>query len=213
MSSPSQVISSDSRTLSQRCRSGLISLLFLASRRFPQLLHWARNENSWTALRVGMGLLGAALVILPLGLWNGWITALFGLALFVTSILLPSAPAESLTDRKARELGAQTVVSGGEYQPGNAPATAAELFIGKDHIWALGRHFEPLLVITIAEISAVRVVAVGEGWNLQLRWADHKAEFRFDGMFAERLAELAASSIRSVCQPASADYQSRAAGA
>jgi hypothetical protein len=33
-------------------------------------------------------------------------------------------------------------------------------------------------------------------WLLQIRWADHKAEFAFAGFFAERFARLAEESIR-----------------
>src|ERR1700686_5598563 len=92
-----------------RCFLG--AALFLALRRFPRLVQLHRNESSWALFRVALACFGAALVVLPLSLWKGWITAIFGLALFVVAILLPPAEPESGTHRKARELGAQTVVS------------------------------------------------------------------------------------------------------
>lgn len=187
---------------------------FLLVQHSPQLLRLHRNENSWSLFRLALGLFGAALVVLPLSLWNGWITAIFGLLLFVTAILLPPAQLESDTDRKARELGAQTVVSGGLYQPGNAPAAEVKLFISPSHIWAMDEHFEPLLVINTSEISSMRVEPKEDSWTLSLRWADHKAEFVFDGFFAERFACLAESSIQSAFRPDSAiRSKAQAAGA
>src|SRR5208337_4726689 len=115
--SPRAIVSTSQESLFQRAKSFIGAALFLAIHRFPRLLQLHRNEKSWTLFRIALACLGAAIVVLPLSLWNGWITASFGLLLFVVAILLPPAELESATDRKARELGAQTVVSGGEYQP------------------------------------------------------------------------------------------------
>lgn len=193
---PTAISSTSEDNLFQRVKGFAGAGLFLVVRRFPRLVQLHRNEKSWTLFRIALACFGAALVVLPLSLWNGWMTAIFGLFLFITSILLPPAETESDTDRKARDLGAQTVVSGGLYQPGNAPATQARLFLSPTHIWALDKHFDPLLVIPTPEISGLRVVPAGERWLLQIRWADHKAEFSYDGFFAERLARLAEESIR-----------------
>jgi hypothetical protein len=198
----------------QRLRNFLGAAAFLLVQRFPKLLQLHRNPKSWALFRVALGCFGAALVVLPLGLWNGWITAIFGLLLFVTSILLPPPEIESATDRKARELGARTVVSGGEYQPGNAPAAQAQLFLSAEHVWALGKDFDPLVVISTREITAIRVEPSGDNWVLHIRWAEHKAEFRFTGFFAERFALLAQDSIRGFAAPSAPEVpQRRAAGA
>jgi hypothetical protein len=193
---PRAIVSTRQESLLQRAKAFLGEAIFLVIHRFPRLLQLHRNEKSWTLFRVALACLGAAIVILPLSLWNGWITASFGLLLFVVAILLPPAELESGTDRKARELGAQTVVSGGEYQPGNGPAAEVRLFISPAHIWALDAHFDPLLVMSAPEISSLRVEEKGQRWLLQIRWADQKAEFAFAGFFAERFARLAEESIR-----------------
>jgi len=170
--------------------------LFLAIHRFPRLLQLHRNEKSWTLLRIALACLGAAIVVLPLSLWNGWITASFGLLLFVLAILLPPAQLESATDRKARELGAQTVVSGGKYQARSAPPVEVRLFISSTMIWALDIRFDPLLQMPTQEISYLGVEEKEQRWQLQIGWGDHSAEFVFDGFFAERFAHLAEESIR-----------------
>jgi hypothetical protein len=196
MSTTPNVITVEQENLLQRVKGAFGAAIFLLMQRSPRLIRLHRNEQSWTLLRVALGCFGAALVILPLSLWHGYYTALIGMFLFVVSILLPPAELESVTDRKARELGAQTVVSGGQYQPGNAPATQAQLFISPSHTWAMDKNLEPLVVITTAEISAMSVMPSGEHWMLQVRWGDHKAEFRYKGIFAERFARLAEESLR-----------------
>jgi len=195
MSATPTAIAAERAKFLHRVRGFLGAALFLALRRFPRLLQLHRNESSWAIFRFALACFGAALVVLPLSLWNGWMTAIFGLALFVVAILLPPAELESSTDRKARELGAQTVVSGGEYQPGNAAASTVRLFISPEHVWALDAHFHPLVVVPVAEISRMRLEPGAGGWLLQVRWGDHKAEFSYRGIFAERFARLAEESI------------------
>jgi|SRR5580704_2107977 hypothetical protein len=214
MSTTPTAIAAEEAKFLPKVRGFLGAALFLALRRFPRLLQLLRNENSFALFRFALACFGAALVVLPLSLWKGWISAIFGLALFVVAILLPPAETESSTDRKARELGAQTVVSGGEYQPGNAPAASVRLFISPEHIWALDAHFHPLVVIPVAEISRLRLEPAASGWLLQARWGDHKAEFSYSGIFAERFARLAEESILAA-NPSAANVvrKQRAAGA
>jgi len=214
MSTTPTAIAAEQAKFLPKLRGFLGAAIFLALRHFPRLLQLHRNESSWAAFRFALACFGAALVILPLSLWNGWMTAIFGLALFVLGILLPPVETESSTDRKARELGAKTVVSGGDYQPGNAPAASVRLFISPEHIWALDSQFHPLVVIPVAEISRLRLEATAGGWLLQARWGDHKAEFSYHGIFAERFARLAEESIIAA-NPSAASIvrKQRAAGA
>lgn len=214
MSTTPTAISTEATKFLPRLRGFIGAALFFALRKFPRLLQIYRNESSWAVFRFVLACFGAALVILPLGLWKGWIVAIFGLVLFVTAILLPPAETESSTDRKARELGAQTVVSGGDYAPGNAPAAHARLFISQVHIWALDGQLRPLVVIPVGEITRLRVEPARSGWTLQVRWGDHKAEFAYQGIFAERFARLAEESILAANPSAPGmERKQRAAGA
>ena len=196
MSTTPTAIAAEQENLLQRVRGAFGAGFFLLIQHSPKLLEVYRNEKVWALLRVAMGCLGAALVILPLTLWSGYFTALAGLGLFVLSILLPPAELESATDRKARELGVQTVVSGGEFYPGDAPATAAQLFISPSQTWALDKSLSPLVVITTAEISSLDVEPYQDRWLLRVQWNDRKAEFLYKGIFAERFARLAEESLR-----------------
>lgn len=197
---PTTIASTTDASFLQRLRGQIGAAVFLLVRRFPLLLRIQRSEHSWSAFRLLLGCFGAALVILPLSFWVGWVTGIvapiFGLVLFVASILLPPPETESDTDRKARELGATTMVSGGEYQPANAHAVSARLFISGAHIWALDKNFDPLVVIPTPEISGISVESDETSSLLRVRWANHNAEFLYDGIFAERFANLAEESIR-----------------
>jgi hypothetical protein len=210
---PTAIATGDLSSL-QRLRNFVGAAAFLFIQRSPKLLHLHRNEKSWTLFRIALGIFGAAVVVLPLSLWHGWLTAIFGLLLFVTSILLPPAETESATDLKARELGAQTVVGGGDFQPGNAPSTPAQLFLSRQNVWALDKNFRALAVIPTRDIKTILVEPSGDNWLLHIRWGDQQAQFSYSGFFAERFARLAQTSIRSfVVPPASAAAKRRSAGA
>jgi hypothetical protein len=199
MSTTPNVISVEQENLLQRIKGACGAALFVVIQSSPKILNLYRNEQSWTLFRVALGCFGAALVVLPLSLWHGYFTAIFGLAVFVLSILLPPAELESATDRKARELGARTVVSGGEYQALNGALTPVQLFISPSHVWAMDKAYEAQAVINIAEISSVDAVPRNGHWVLILRCGDQKVEFRYTGIFDERFARLAEESVRQAC--------------
>jgi len=191
-----------------------MNALFALTQLAHNLLHLRRNPRSWLVFRVALGFAGAALVILPLSLWNSWIAGIAGLAMFTVAILLPPAKSGTSADRKARELGALIVLDGGKYQPENAPAAAVQIFVGTENIWALDSRFQPLLVIPTEEISSVSVEESAGRWNLQIRWLDRTAEFSYRGIFADLLARRAETSLRAV-MPAALPIapKRRAAGA
>ena len=213
MSTTPRVIPADQSTFVQRTKNFVGAAFFLLVQSSPKLLALHRNEKTWALFRVALGFFGAALVLLPLALWSGYFTALFGLALFVLSILLPPAELESGTDRKARELGAQTVISGGEYRPVHQVARNVQLFVSPSHTWALDKNFDPMVAIATAEIKSMRVEPSKEDWVLHVWWGEHKAEFVYHGIFAERFARLAEESLRHASAAAKPSPMSRSARA
>jgi hypothetical protein len=201
MSTTASPVKTQNQGIGAKLRNGAIGALFALVLLIPKLLHIRRNPQAWTVLRVILGLFGAAMVILPLGLWDNWLASIGGLALFLIAALLPAAKPDTSTDEKARELGAFVVVNGGRYQPGNAPAAETQLFVGAEHIWALDAHFQPLVVITVADMTSARVEEFDGCWLVRIRWADHQAEFTYRGVFAEHLARVAESTLRSIMRP------------
>ncbi|HZS70517.1 MAG TPA: hypothetical protein VFA13_01655 [Candidatus Acidoferrum sp.] len=191
-----------------------IGAIFAGVLVLSRILHLRRSPGSWTAFRVILGFAGAGLVVLPLSLWNSYLLPVAGLGMFAAAILLPPAKPDTSVDDRARALGALVVVNGGRYQPGNAGATAARLFVGSEHIWALDSHLQPLLVIPIAEITSAAAERGEDEWHLRIRWADRAAEFSYTGVFGEHLARVAESTLRGVVRPALPVLpQRRAAGA
>jgi hypothetical protein len=186
------------QALAGRLRDAVVAALFTLVLQIPKLLRLRRNKGTWLLFRISLGISGAALVIFPLSSGNNWFIAIGGLVMFTAAVLLPPPKPDTSADRKARELGALVVVNGGAYQPGNGPAAAVRLFVGVEHVWALDAHFQPLLVIPTTEISFARVEELGRQWVLWIRWAEHSAEFSYHGIFAEHLARVAETTVRSV---------------
>lgn len=201
-------------SLSARLRNFAVGALFALVLLVPKILNVRRDERSWTAFRILLAIAGAGLVILPLSLWNSWLAAIAGLAMFLTAILLPPAKPLFDVDEKAKELGALVVVNGGEFQPRNAAPVAVQFLAGMDNIWALDSHLRPLLVIPVSGISALQAEEIRRGWVLRISWMDYVGEFSYHGIFAEHLARVAESTIRSVMRPSLPVLpRSRAAGA
>src|SRR5437868_8288431 len=189
---------SQHENIGARLRNAAIGTLFAAVLQIPKILHVRRDERSWLAFRILMGLTGAGLVILPLAFWNSWLAGIAGLILFLAAVLAPPAQPEDEIDDKARELGALVVVNGGKCCPGAGPASPVQLFVGADTIWAMNSHLHSLLTIPTAQISSARAEQTSSGWTLRVRWTDHSAEFSYSGIFAEHLARVAESTIQSV---------------
>jgi hypothetical protein len=198
----------------KRLRHLAVETLFALVLFIPRILHVRRNPRSWMLFRVFLGVAGAAMVVLPLGLGAGFVPAIVGLAMFISAILLPPARPGANAGDIARKLGALVIVNGGRYQRGRAPSIAVQLFVGPEHICVLDRHLQPLLEIPVGEISAAGAEESGEFWSLRITWASHIAEFSYRGIFAGQFARAAETAIRSRMRPAlPALPQRRAAGA
>ena len=198
----------------KRLRHLAVETLFALVLFIRKILHVRWNPRSWMLFRVFLGVAGAAMVVLPLGLGAGFFPAIVGLAMFVSAILVPPAKPGTNANDIARKLGALVIVNGGRYQRGSAPSVSVQLFVGSEHICALDRHLQPLLEIPIGEISAACAEESGESWSLRITWANHTAQFSYRGIFAGRFARLAETAIRGVMRPTLPVLpQRRAAGA
>src|SRR4029077_20736144 len=87
----------------KKLRHFAVGTLFALVLLIPKILHVRRNPRSWMLLRIFLGFAGAALVVLPLGFGTSFIPAIVGLAMFISSILLPPAKPETTSGGKARE--------------------------------------------------------------------------------------------------------------
>jgi hypothetical protein len=214
MSDTSNPALSQPEGLGKKLRQLAVGTLFALVLIIPKILHVRRNPRSGMLFRIFLGVAGAALVVLPLGLGTSFVPTIVGLAMFISAILLPPAIPDTNVGDKAHELGALVVVNGGRFQPGRAASAAVQLFVSAESVWVLDRSFQPLLEIPVSEITAACAEQSEESWRLRVTWASHTAEFSYGGIFAEHLARVAESTIRSVMRPALPVLpQRRAAGA
>jgi hypothetical protein len=198
MSTTSTPIAPRQETAAARLRNFGLSTVFALVLLLPKLLNLRRDRRSWLAFRIVLAVAGASLVILPLSLWNSWHAGIAGLALFLAAILLPDAKRDTtLTDTAAR-LGALVIVNGGDYQPADEQPLAAHLFICPERIWALDSHLRPLLVIPTSQIVSATAAESAGDWILRVRWDERTADFHYRGIFAEHLARVGESTLRSV---------------
>lgn len=211
--SPSPAISQP-ESFGKRLRHLLIGTLFALVLLIPKILHARCNPRSWMLFRIFLAVAGAALVIVPLGAWSSYAPAIIGLAMFISAILLPPAKPESNIDDDARALGALVVVNGGKFKLGEASSFAAQLFVGAGHISVCDSQLQSFLEIPVSEITSAQAEESHGRWFLRINWTNKTVVFAYQGVFAEHLARVAESTIRSVLRPALPVLpQRRAAGA
>jgi hypothetical protein len=214
MNAASNPALSQPETLGKRLRHIAVGTLFALVLLIPKLLHLRRNPRSWMLFRIFLGVVGAALVIFPLGAWSSYAPAVAGLIMFVSAILLPAPKPDTNAGGKARELGALVIVNGGRFKLGDASSFSAKLFVGAEHISVHDSRLQSFLEIPVSEITAAQAEESNGRWFLRVNWARKTAAFAYDGVFAEHLARVAETTIRSVMRPALPVLpQHRAAGA
>jgi hypothetical protein len=214
MDSTANPAASQTATALARVQKMFIGALFAGVLLVPKILNLRRDERSWTAFRVLLGIAGAGFVILPLAFWNSWLAAIAGLAMFLTAALLPPAIADVTADDKARELGALVVVNGGKTRMSNGVAVPVRLLVGAENIWALDLHLQTRLIIPVGELTSVYSEESENGWVVRLRRSNSVEEFAYRGVFAEHFAKVAESTIRGVMRPGlPVQPKARAAGA
>src|SRR5258706_12109354 len=128
MSAASNPVLSQPEGFGKRLRHLAVGALFALVLLIPKILHVRRNPRSWMLFRIFLGVTGAALVVLPIGLGTSFVPAIVGLAMFVSAILLPPAKPDANAGDKARELGALVVVNGGCVSPRNTTAASGAIF-------------------------------------------------------------------------------------
>jgi len=128
---------------------------------------------------------------------------------FAFSLLVRAKPVLKSADAIAAELGALIVLNGGTFVelPDSAPIPHAEIFVHPEQIMVLGPSECRLLEIPLAKVRSLAAHPVSNGtgkgsepWEVEIGWvADGPCTttFRYDGAFAEHLARVTESTLRS----------------
>src|SRR6266481_7183160 len=214
MSTGSNAALSQPESFGKKFRQLAVGALFALVLLIPKILHVRRNPSSWMLFRVFLGISGAALVLLPLGFGTSFVPAIVGLAMFLSSILLPPARIDTHVADKTRRLGALVVVNGGRFDLGEGASFPAQLFVGEENISVRGSNLESLLEIPLSYTTSLQADDPNSRWSLRVNWANKTAAFAYGGVCAEHLARVAETTIRGVMRPALPVLaQRRAAGA
>jgi hypothetical protein len=189
-------------SLARRLRHLAVRTLFALVLFIPKILHMRRNPRSWMLFRIFLGVVGAAMVVAPLGSNDSFVPAVVGLVMFLAAILLPSAKPVTKADDKAREMGALVIVNGGRFKREEAASFAAQLFVGAEQITVRDAQLRSHLEIPVSEITTAQAEEQYGRWFLRINWAGKSAVFAYRGVFAEHQARVSETSIAGVMRPA-----------
>jgi len=190
-------------------RAGLF-LLFGTILVIPRIRRLRRRVWAWTGVRVAVGVCGVWLV------WRyayakGELAALAsGLLLLAFSLLISAKPPTKSVDALAQELSALVMLNGGTFRlsSDSVPIPRAQIFVHPEQIIVLGPREQRLLEIPLAMVrglAANPTTANGSRqgatpWEVEVRWgaeAPCTTTFHYDGAFAEHLARVTESTLRS----------------
>ncbi|MBS1841928.1 MAG: hypothetical protein JSS69_03160 [Acidobacteria bacterium] len=186
--------------------------------RLPRQLHPRRRQRTRFLFRFFLGICGAALVLLPLALPQSWIASIFGLGMFLVSILLP--PARSAETGAAPEIepahahSPKIILKGADFFSGDPIPTPVQIFVSENQILAIKPDLQPAVIVPTAEVTSAFLQRLENSWLLVLIWAGNETTFSFRGIHCERNARRAQAAIRTFLRPAPLQKaKARAAGA
>jgi hypothetical protein len=194
------------------------ALITTTAEQLPRQLQPRQSQRSWFLFRFSVGICGAALVLLPLAVPQSWIASIFGLGMFLTSILLPPALATETEAapgiEAARARGAQIILKGADFFTGEPIPFPVRIFVGENQILAMKPDLQPAVVVPTAEVTAVFLQRLENSWLLVLTTPGNETTFSFRGIRKERNARRAEAAIRTFLRPAPRQKaKARAAGA
>ena len=181
-------------SLAQRLRRVALFVLFSLVLLIPKGLALRRRHRWWNLFRFVVALIGTFLLA-----DQGASTSqlLLGLSLLVLALFVRPAREERSVDEQARELGALVVLNGGRFSRADEPPCLVRLFLAPEALHVLDQEHQPLLEIPVGSISSVRAEPAPSGWRLVVCFVESRVEFHYDGFFAEHLARIAETTLRS----------------
>lgn len=186
-----------------------LAILFLFVLIIPALRRLRRRVWVWTAIRASAIAAGGWLIQGFIYAAEGAGVLALGIALVLFGLMLRARPQVPSLDSMAHELRSLVVLNGGSYLCADSGKHIpnVHLFVNSDRVLAFSKLTAPLVEIpfsSIRDICARPVVQAPNEkqaiWNLEIRWqsvALSTAHFRYEGAFAEHLARVAESTLRS----------------
>jgi hypothetical protein len=171
-------------------------ILFAVLLAIPKTLGLRRHPSIWNLLRFGAVSGGVAIAAFS---WiHGARTALVaGILLSLLALFTPPERRRVSVDHRARELGALIVVDGGRFRAADGALREVRLFVAPDRVLALDSALRTLLEIPWAQVTHLRIERAGDDWKVRIARDRSEAELIYSGPFAEHLAQVAESTMRS----------------
>lgn len=186
-----------------RLRQAALFVLFSIVLLIPKTLALRRRRKLWNALRILTALAGGVLAGTATadGLGDAalGVGILLGVLLMLLALVTPSVKTAASVDETARALGALVVLNGGLFSAGTQKPAPVRLYLTPERLHVLDQRHRMLLEIPLAGIATVRVERgkSEKERTLRIEWRAGKAEFSYQGFFADHLAEVARSTLES----------------
>jgi hypothetical protein len=197
------------QTFGQTAKQAGLFMLFGTLLMIPRIRRLRRRVWAWTSVRLAVAVCGGWLIWRFIHDAAGVASLASGVLFLAFSLLIRAKPVVKSMDALAHEMSALIVLNGGIFRqpPDPAPIHQAQIFVHPEHIIVLGPRERRLLEIPLGKVRdlAVRPVINGSGdnvapWEVEINWvADEPctATFHYDGVFAEHLARVTESTLRS----------------
>ena len=196
-------------TLGQRAKRAGLYVLFGTILFIPRIRRLRRRVWAWTLVRLGAAVCGGWLVWRYAHLRSGPLGIVCGVMLLVFALVIRAKPPQKSVDAVADEVGALITLNGGRLlaSPGDSPVEKVQIFVCPERMIVHGPRGRHLLTIPFAKVGTLAAHASANGarkkhqpWEVEIVWADDSprtTRFVFEGPFAEHLAEVVESTLRS----------------
>ena len=180
-----------------RLRRGGLWLIFALVLMIPKVNRLRRRRKTWNFIRILVVIAGRSMLVF--GFVRGPAFALMaaGALILLFGLLVSAERSEISVDARAKELGALITVDGGHYIDAAGSWHRTKLFVGPDRLWALDSALHILLEIPLTQVRTLVVEPSGANWSFRLDGQQMKAEFIYEGSFAQHLAGVAEATVRS----------------
>ncbi|MGO8792721.1 MAG: hypothetical protein ACLQVL_35765 [Terriglobia bacterium] len=184
-------------------------VLFGAILVIPRIRRLRRRVWAWACVRLAAVVGGWWLMWRYAHHQGGAATMGLGLALLAFSVFVRASPLVKSVDALAQDLSALIVLNGGIFRqsPEFAPIHGAQIFVHPERITVLGPRERRLLEVPLAKVRSLAAHPISNGaaetvgtWEVEIGWVDNvscTATFHYDGAFAEHLARVTESTLRS----------------
>ena len=198
------------RTFGQLAKQAGLFVLFGTILVIPRIRRLRRRVWAWTCVRLALAACGGWLAWRYAHARAGAAALGAGVFFLAFSLLVRAKLVVKSVDALAHEMSALIVLNGGIFRqsPESTPVRQAQILVHPERIIVMGPRDRLLLEIPLAKVRNLEAHPVTEGlaaesaalWEVEISWlADTPCTttFHFEGVFAEHLARVAESTLRS----------------